>query len=133
MSYILFKVSFDKPKFFLADNCIYLFLTTLGHCCFAQAFSSCRDRGLLCCGAQVSHCSGFSYWGAQALGAWAQYLWPTMGLVVPHHVESSQIRNQTRVPCISRQVLNHWASKEVPPEPILTGLEGAGREGPDKA
>ena len=42
---------------------IYLFLTVLGlHCCL-QAFSGCSEHG-----AQVSHCSGFSYFGAQALG-----------------------------------------------------------------
>ena len=39
---------------------VCLFLAALGlHCCM-QAFSS--------CGAQVSHCSGFSCFGAQALG-----------------------------------------------------------------
>ena len=33
----------------------------------------------------------------------AQYLW-CMGLVTPQHVESSQIRDWTRVSCISRQI-----------------------------
>lgn len=71
--------------------------------------------------------------GSTGSGAWAQWLWPTTGLVVPHHVEFSQIRNQTRVPFTSRQTPNHWATKEVPLEPIFTDLEGAGREGPDTA
>ena len=48
---------------------IYLFLAELGLCCFAQAFSHCRDQWILHYSTQVSHCSGFSCWGAQALGA----------------------------------------------------------------
>ena len=51
LSFILFKVSLIRSSFF-SDNCIYLFLTTLGHGYSAQAFSSCGDWGLLCCGAQ---------------------------------------------------------------------------------
>ena len=48
---------------------IYLFiLGVLGlHCC-TQAFSSCRERGLLSsCSAWASHRGGFSCCGAQAL------------------------------------------------------------------
>ena len=33
-------------------------------------------------------------------------------LVAPRHVGSSQTRNQTRVPCIGRQILYHWASRK---------------------
>ena len=40
-------------------------------------------------------------------------LWLT-GLVTPWHVGSSQTRAQTHVPCISRQILNHWATREAP-------------------
>ena len=58
-----------------------------------------------------SHCSSFSC-GAQALGcmgfssrsAWAYYPW---------HVGSSQTRDWTCVPCISRQILNQWTTREV--------------------
>ena len=32
-----------------------------------------------------------------------------VGLVSPN-------RDQTRVPCIERQILNHWTAKEVPEE-----------------
>ena len=49
---------------------IYLFLAALGlHCC-TWAFSSCSEWGgvTLCCGAQASHCGGFSCCGAWALG-----------------------------------------------------------------
>ena len=37
----------------------------------------------------------------------------SMGLVAPRHVESSQTRDQIRVPCIGRQILNHWTTREV--------------------
>ena len=35
-----------------------------------------------------------------------------MGPVAPRHVGSSQTRARTRVPCISRQILNHCATRE---------------------
>ena len=35
-----------------------------------------------------------------------------MGLVAPRHVGSSQTRDRTRVPCIGRWILNHWATRE---------------------
>ena len=44
-----------------------------------------------------------------ARGLWsakAQKLWLT-GFVAPQHVESSWSRDQTHVPCIGRQILNH--------------------------
>ena len=40
---------------------IFFFLTVLGLHCFAPAFSSCSQRGLLSSYAQVSHCSSFSW------------------------------------------------------------------------
>ena len=39
-------------------------------------------------------------------------MWPP-GLVAPEHVESSQTRDQTHVPCIDRQILIHGTTKEV--------------------
>ena len=94
------------------------------------------------CGARASHCGGFSCCRARPLGvrasvvaacglsrcgtralesasfsncsAWAQQLWCT-ALVAPQHVGSSWTRDQTRVPCIGRQILNHSATREVPP------------------
>ena len=42
--------------------------------------------------------------GFSSCGAWAQ-LW---------YVGSSWTRDQTCVPCIGRQILNHWTTKEVP-------------------
>ena len=84
-------------------------------------------------GARASHFSGFSCCGAQALGtrasvvvvrglqwlwlegfrAQAQWLWRT-GLVALRHVGSSWTRDQTHVPCIGRQILNHCPTREVP-------------------
>ena len=35
-----------------------------------------------------------------------------MGLVAPWHEGLSQTRNQTLVPVIGRQILNHWPTRE---------------------
>ena len=44
-------------------------------------------------------------------------LWSTarghMGLVAPRYVEFSQTQDQSHVPCIGRQILNHWPSRGV--------------------
>ena len=37
-----------------------------------------------------------------------------MGLVIPWHVGSSRTRDQIRVPCIGRWILNHCTTREVP-------------------
>ena len=36
-----------------------------------------------------------------------------MGLAAPQHVESSQTRDQTRIPCIGRWILIHCSTGEV--------------------
>ena len=63
--------------------------------------------------------AGFSSCGTWAQQLWlagsraqAQQLWRT-GLVDPQHVGSSWTRARTRVPCIGRQILNHYATREV--------------------
>ena len=48
-----------------------------------------------------------------------------MGLVVPRHVGSSWTRDQTRVPCMGRQILNHCATSEVP-SVIFKGIKISG-------
>ena len=40
------------------------------------------------------------------LGSWAQELWDT-GIVAPRHVDSSP-----HDPCVGRQILNHWTTRE---------------------
>ena len=68
---------------------------------------------------------GLSSCGAQAQQLWlagsraeAQQLWHT-GLVALWHVGSSWTRDQTRVPCIGRRILNHCATREVPQRCLL--------------
>ena len=90
---------------------LYLFLAVLGLRLCARAFSSCRKRGPLFIAVRgPPHYRGLSCCGAQAPDAQYQ-LWLT-GLVAPRHVGSSQTRARTRVPCISRQILNHCATRE---------------------
>ena len=62
--------------------------------------------------ARASHHRGLSRCGAQAPDAQAQQLWLT-GPAAPRHVGSSQTRARTRVPCISRQIPNPCATREV--------------------
>ena len=93
---------------------IYLFLATVGLCCYTWAFSSCSKQGLLSsCGARASHCGGFSCCGAQALGHVGSVVVGCTGLVALWHVKFSQTRGRTHVPCIGRRILNHWATTEV--------------------
>ena len=104
-----------------------------GLCCCVQAFSSCREHGLLSsCGVQASYgdfsrcwaqalvCTGLSSCGQQAQLLWllgsrarAQELWRT-GLVAPRHVGFSRIRDRTHASCTGRLILNHWATGEAP-------------------
>ena len=76
-------------------------------------------RWPLCCRTQALGCTGFSTCGvwAQLLQlegsrAQVQWLWHT-GLAAPQHVESFWTKDRTHVPCIGRQTLNHWSTKEV--------------------
>ena len=79
----------------------------MGLHCRVQAFSSwgvwaSRGTKLSLCGAQVS------------LVAVCWLLWlPHAGLVAPQNAAlSSLIRDWTHVPCIGRQILNHWTTKK---------------------
>ena len=97
-------------------------LAEVGLCCCARAFPSCRERALLFVAVRglliavdslveehgLQTC-GLSSYGLQALEH------SRMGLVAPQHVESSQTRARTRVPCIGRRILNHCATREVLP------------------
>ena len=93
---------------------IYLLLAVLGHSCMEQRLHS-------RCGAQASHWGGFSC-GEQTLCPQASvfaavgsvaHLWFS-DLVAQGHVESSQTKDQTSVPCIGRCILNHWTTRDVP-------------------
>ena len=56
-------------------------------------------------------CAGFSLW-------WLLLLRSTgsrhAGFIALRHVGTSQTRARTRVPCIGRQILNHYATREAP-------------------
>ena len=76
---------------------IHLFLAALGVCC----------------------CRGYTLVGAshlwQSTGSRVrrlQQLW-LIGLAALQRAESSLTRDQTHVPCIGRQILNHWTTREV--------------------
>ena len=108
---------------------IYLFNLWLFGC--AGAFSSWGQGLLSSCGAWAFYCSGFSCFGAQTLVAqasvvvlrglnccnsWAIAYWfsSCSEQVVLLRVGSSWTMDQTFVPCISRQILYHWATMEAP-------------------
>ena len=106
--------------FFFLNLFIYLF-GCVGSSFLCEGFPQLRQAGATPHrGAQTPHYRGLSCCEAQAPDAQAQQLWLT-GLVAPQHMGSSQTRARTRVPCISRQTLNHCATREAPAH-FLIGL-----------
>ena len=101
------------PSSFFFFQIIYLFIFgCVGSQFLCQGFLQLPRAGAtLHRGARASHYRGLSCCGAQAPDAQAQQLWLS-GLVAPGHVESSQTRARTRVPCIGRQILNHCTTRE---------------------
>ena len=100
------------------SNSVYFFFFppfgSAGSSLLCRLFSGGSERGLLC--------SCFSLWWLlllwlQASRAQAEYLRCT-GLVAMKHVASSPIRDGTRVSCIGRWILYHWATREAP-NPVL--------------
>ena len=65
--------------------------------CYTWAFSSCVKRGLR---------TSWAHWLSTCV-VQAQLLCGMRDL-------SSLTRDQTCVPCIARQILNHWTTREVP-------------------
>ena len=93
---------------------LFIYWAVLGLRLCVRASSSCGKRGPLFIAVRGPlNYRGLSCCGAQAPDAQAQQLWLT-GLVAPRPVGSSQTRARTRVPCISRQILNHCATREAP-------------------
>ena len=80
---------------------IYSFLAVLGFHCCVQTFSNYRQQGLFFVAMQ-----GFLIAVASLVSKHKR------GLVAPQHVETSQTRDQTHVPCIGRWILNHWSTRE---------------------
>ena len=92
-------------SFVVAVSFIYLCLAALGLCFCPRALSSWREQGLLpSSSVQASHCSGVPSCGAQAPGL---HSLQCEDFVALQHVESSQIRDRTWVPCIGRWILSH--------------------------
>ena len=82
------------------DIVYFFFLAALGFRCRSKAFSSHVDQGLFSsCGAQDSHCRGCTREVPVPQKLWSN-------LAAPRHVESSQTRDWTCVPCTSRWILN---------------------------
>ena len=102
----------QPAHFFFFLIFIYLFMAVLGLRFLCEGFPQLRQVGAtLPRVARASHHRGLSCCGAQAPDAQAQQLWLT-GPAAPRRVGSSQTRVWTRVPCISRQTLNHCATRE---------------------
>ena len=57
--------------------------------------------------------TGSKHMGFRSCNAWAQWLRQT-GLVAPWHMGSSRTRDWTSVPCVARQILNHWTTEKAP-------------------
>ena len=131
--YVVTILAYLKVERFSRRYTLLLFTFTLSF--FLFFFSFLADLGLRCCsrlslvvmrqGYLLSQCSGFSLrWllllqrtgsrhaGFMSFRAWTQQLWHR-GLAALWHVGSSQTRDQTHVPCIDRQILNHWTTREV--------------------
>ena len=122
---------------------IYLFLIYFWLC---WVFVAARGLSLVVVSGGYSSflCTGFSLlWllllrsmgsrraGFRSCGTWAQQLWLAgsraqarqlwrTGFAAPRHVGSSGTRARTRVPCIDRWMLNHYATREVLPLAFLT-------------
>ena len=97
---------FHKPPFFFLIFYLLFIFGCVGSSFLCEGFLQLRRAG-------ASHYRGLSRCRAQAPDAQAQQLWLT-GPVAPRHVESSQTRARTCVPCIGRQILNHCATREAP-------------------
>ena len=84
----------------------------VGFCCCIQAFFSCGERGLLFIVVHRLLTAMVSLVLKPSLLVHGpQWLWLT-GLVALWHVGSSRTRDRASVPCIARQILNHWTTRE---------------------
>ena len=125
------RIPTNGKTIFLFSEILFFFfnLAALGlHCCL-WAFSSCRgyslfaELGLLIvmasrCRAQALREAGLSNCSWRVLEHRLSSWW-CMSLVTPKHVESSQIKNRTCIPCIGRRTPNHWTTREVLHSEIL--------------
>lgn len=75
----------------------------------ALCFSSCGGRG-------CSPAAALQLLWLLSKGSGARELqqWWCLGSWIPQHVESSQTKDRTQVPCLGRSILNHRPTREVP-------------------
>ena len=87
----------------------FFFLAALGLRCCARAFSGCASGGY-----SSLRCAGFSLrWLLLLQSTGSRRAGSVVVAHAPRHVGSSRTRDQSRVPCIGRQILNHCATREV--------------------
>ena len=114
--------------FFLKKQLFVYVLAVLGLCCCVRAFSSFEEQRLLSdCGMRASHWGGFSCCRVQALGrvGLSSCGSPVLECVLsgcgtwaslPCHVWHLPRPGIEPVsPCNGRQILNHWATREILP------------------
>ena len=102
---------------------LYVCLFLLCWVFIPAGFPSCSKQGAVRCCSVPSLCSGFSCCRAQSLGHTGfcscslqalECRLSSCGIWVsaPRQVGSSQTRDQTHIPCIARQILNRWTTRE---------------------
>ena len=107
-----------QPALDVTERLYYWFFGCAGSSLLCGPFSSCSKSGLLSsCVVRVSHHSGFSRCRTQALGyvgfsSWGAWALEHGNLDALRHMGFSQIRDQTHVSCIGRQILYHRARRE---------------------
>ena len=108
---------------FLIYLSLWFFMAALGLRCWALCSFSARaslqwllvaGHGLLALGLKWLLPVGPVVGGAVALEHRLSSC-GTFCLAVPRHVGSSRTRGWTHVPCIGRQILHHWTTREVLP------------------
>ena len=104
-----------------AFACLYFtfFLAALGRHCCRWTSSSCSEWGLLLITAHRLLTGVASLGAEHRLQARGPQQLQHTGLLAPWHVGSSWPRDQTRVPCSGRWILNHWTTRDVPISPLF--------------
>ena len=122
-------ITYFATIMFIVVQFFFFFLAALGLRCCTRAFSSWGEWGLLFIvvsgllivvaspveedGPQGAWASVVAARGLSICNAWA--LGRCGSVVVVHGLSCSvATRDQTRVPCIGRQILNHCATREAP-------------------
>ena len=116
---LAFTWHLSKQGLAVFNICLFAFGCT-GSSLLPSGFLSLGRQRLLFVALQASHLrwllllwSGGSRWADfRSCSTWAPWWW-YMGLAAPWPVESSQNKDWTSVRCTGRQILIHWATREV--------------------